>query len=396
MIDTIVETFIQKLNTTKASYKRYMHYAIDMNEPLIGILGPRGAGKTTFLLQYLKALDLPLSKKLYFAADHVDVADMTLYGIAKEFYARGGELLVIDEIHKYADFERELKSIRDTFELKVIFTGSSALRLEHAKADLSRRAKIHRIGGLSFREFCELESGKELRPYTLDELLHHHTDIAYELTQKIRPYEFFGPYLKYGVYPFYLENRDSCHDKLNEIMNVVIETDLTQIFNINPENIGKLKKTVAMLSRTKPYELNMSEFTRKVGIHHQTFGQYLEYLFAGSIITKLYAMSRGDKALSKPDKLYLNNTNLAYALAQNVEIGTIREIFALHQLSQKHTLHYPAKGDFLIDETYTLEVGGESKSFKQIKETPHAYLAIDGITVGSGNRIPLWLFGFLY
>lgn len=396
MIDTLVETFIQKLNTISVPYKRYMHTEIDMNEKMIGILGPRGAGKTTFLLQYLKTLERSVSKKLYFSADHVDVADMTLYGIAKAFYARGGEVLVIDEIHKYPDFERELKSIYDTFDLKIIFTGSSALRLEHAKADLSRRARIYRIGGLSFREFCELETGNTFSSYALTDILKHHVDIAYEITQTIRPFEFFSDYLRYGVYPFYLENRDGYHSKLNEIINVVIETDLTQIYKINPENISKLKKTVAMLSRTKPYELNMSEFTRKVQIHHQTFQQYLEYLAAGAIITKLYAMSRGDNVLAKPDKLYLNNTNLAYALGHQVEIGTVREIFVLHQLSQKHTMHYPAKGDFLIDERYTLEVGGESKSFNQVKDIKNAYLAIDGITVGSGNRIPMWLFGFLY
>lgn len=396
MIDNLRNNFLSILTLTTATYKRSMHTTLDMNDKLIGIIGPRGCGKTTFLLQYLKEHPLAFEKKLYFSADHVEVAEHSLYAIAKEFAKQGGKLLVIDEIHKYESFEKELKSIYDSFDLQVIFSGSSALRLSHSKADLSRRAVLYTVNGMSFREFCELETGKKLAFYSLQELLNNHVNIAFSLTQEIKPYEFWQKYLEYGYYPFYKENLKTYSHKLAEIINLVIETDLPYVFNIEPKNIFKLKKLVSILCSAKPYELNISKLATKIEINRNTLYSYLHYLEAGSIIKTVKSKAKGDGILTKPEKLYLHNTNLSFSYCEGREIGSLREQFFANQVGFEHTLHYPAKGDFIVDDTYTFEIGGSSKTFEQIKDIPNSYLAIDGLEIGSTNKIPLWMFGFLY
>ena len=396
MIDTLRNNFLSSLKLMQVSYKRYMHTSLNMQDKLIGIIGPRGCGKTTFLLQYLKEHPLGFDKKLYFSADHVEVAEFSLYAIAKEFSKQGGKLLVIDEIHKYENFEKELKSIYDSFDLQVIFSGSSALRLAHSKADLSRRAVLYTLNGLSFREFCELESGSILPSYSLKEICENHVDIAFTLGEKLKPYEFWQKYLEYGYYPFYKENPETYSHKLSEVINLVIETDLPYVFNIEPKNIFRLKKLVSMLCSTKPYELNISKLATKIEINRNTLYSYLHYLEAGSIIKTVKSKSKGDSILTKPEKLYLHNTNLSFCYCKSREIGSLREQFFANQVGFGHTLSYPAKGDFVVDDTYTFEVGGSSKTFEQIKDIPNSYLAVDGLEIGNANRIPLWLFGFLY
>jgi predicted AAA+ superfamily ATPase len=396
MIDNLRSNFLSILKLTTATYKRSMHTTLDMHDKLIGIIGPRGCGKTTFLLQHLKESKLELAKKLYFSADHVEVAAYSLYEIAKEFSKQGGKLLVIDEIHKYENFEKELKSIYDSFDLQVIFSGCSALRLAHSKADLSRRAVLYTVNGMSFREFCELETKKVLPNYSIQELLENHVEIAFTLTQEFKPYEFWQKYLEYGYYPFYKENLATYSHKLSEIINLVIETDLPYVFNIEPKNSFKLKKLVSMLCSSKPYELNISKLATKIEINRNTLYNYLHYLEAGSIIKTVKSKAKGDGILTKPEKLYLHNTNLSYSYCDAREIGSLREQFFANQVGFLHTLNYPAKGDFLVDNKYTFEIGGSTKTFDQIKDLPNSYLVIDGLEIGSGNKIPLWMFGFLY
>jgi predicted AAA+ superfamily ATPase len=395
MIATLQNTFLIYLKNTNTKFKRYMHYSFDMSERLIGIIGSRGVGKTTFILQYLKELDIPLHKKLYFSADHFQAIQYSLYEIAEVFYKQGGEVLAIDEIHKYPNFEMELKSIYDTFDLKVIFSGSSALKLEHAKVDLSRRAVLYRVNGLSFREFIAFESGEWFDAYRLDELLQNHTDIAFEINERIKPFEYFKRYLEYGYYPFYKENLNNYNQKLLEIINVVLESDLPMIFNIEPKNIFKLKKLLSLLCQSKPYELNISKLSTKIEINRNTLYHYLHYLEAGSLTKMIKQRSKGDGILIKPEKLYLNNTNLNYAYCETHEIGTIREQFFVNQLYQ-YSIYYSKKGDFWVDNRYTFEVGGKNKDFKQIKDIPNSFLALDDIEIGFEAKIPLWLFGFLY
>ena len=396
MLDNLRNTFLRQLSNTSLEFKRYMHNSFDMNDKLIGILGSRGVGKTTFILQYLKELEIPLEKKLYFSVDHFYALNYSLYEIAQEFSKIGGKVLAIDEIHKYPNFATELKSIYDTFDLKVIFSGSSAIALENSKVDLSRRAVLYKVNGLSFREFLEFETQKEFSSYTLQEILLNHVEIAYNINEKIKPFEYFGKYLQYGYYPFYKQNINLYAQKLNEVLNIVLESDLPLIFKVDPLNINKLKKLLAMLCQSKPYELNISKLSAKIGLNRATLYNYLSYLDAGGLTKMVRQHSRGDKIFTKPEKLYLNNTNLSNSYCQNQDKGTNREIFFVNQVSQNHLVNYSKIGDFLVDEKFIFEIGGKNKSFEQIKDEPNSYVVADDIEIGFGNKIPLWLFGFLY
>jgi predicted AAA+ superfamily ATPase len=377
-------------------YKRYFFDIVDFDENLIGLIGARGIGKTTFLLQYLKSLDIASSKKLYFSVDSIIASNAKLFEIAEDFYNIGGKVLVIDEIHKYKDFEIELKEIYDFLDIKVIFSGSSAIVLEHKKADLSRRAMIYRLKGLSFREFLELKLEKQFASYRLQEILDNHLDIAKSITKDIKPLEHFKEYLECGYYPFYFDSKQSYCIKLEETVNTVIESDLPIIFNIEPSNIHKLKQLTSYICSSKPYELNLTSLAQKIGINRKTLYQYINYLCMGNIFSRLDANSKGDSVFAKPAKLYLNNPNLNNCYCYDNEVGTIREEFFLNMLSLNHNILYPKKGDFIVDDKYIFEIGGKDKSFKQIKDIPHSFVAADNIETGFGNKIPLWLFGFLY
>ncbi len=378
------------------TYKRYFFDTVNFDERLIGLIGARGIGKTTFLLQYLKSLDIDEEKKLYFSVDSIATSNVKLFDIAEDFYNIGGKVLVIDEIHKYKDFEIALKEIHDFLDLHVIFSGSSAVVLEHKKADLSRRAVIYRLKGLSFREFLELKLGVNFDALSLENILQNHVTLSREIVQKTKPLEHFKEYLKSGYYPFYFETPETYCLKLEETINTVIESDLPIIYNIEPTNIHKLKQLTAYLCTSKPYELNVTALAQKIAINRKTLYQYIHYLTLGNVFSRLEAKGKGDTVFSKPAKLYLNNPNLNNCYCQESEIGTIREEFFLDMLSLDHKLLYPKQGDFIVDEKFVFEIGGKNKGFAQIKDIPDSFVAADDIEVGFGSKIPLWLFGFLY
>ena len=378
------------------AYKRYFHRTIDLDKKLVGIVGARGVGKTTYLLQYLKELDLPFSKKLYISADIITIP--SLFEVANSFSKEEGEVLIIDEIHKYKNFEIELKKIYDLLNLKVIFSGSSALSIDNAKADLSRRARLYSVYGLSFREFIELEKGIELPAFSLEDILTNHIDIAYELLQKFNLTLLFREYIKSGYYPFYFEDREDYLIRLNETINTVIEVDIPSIFPIDYSSVQNLKKLVRLLCESHPYTPNIKELLAKMDMKDNYKGLYrfIEYLSRAKIFTTLKPASKGDNIFVKPDKIYLNNTNLHYAYCSHNNTGTLREVFVASMLSQAHTIQAAKKGDLLVDEKYTLEVGGKNKKYKQIKDIPNSFVVADDIEIGSGNKVPMWLFGFLY
>lgn len=396
MIEHLHNNFLQYLKNQDIIYKRYFWKTIDHHDKLIGIIGARGVGKTTYMLQYLQELDLPLHKKLYFSADTIDVANSTLLKIANDFSALGGKVLAIDEIHKYKNFEIELKQIYDMLDLKVIFSGSSAINLEHAKADLSRRAVMYRVNGLSYREFLEITMETELPRYTLAEIVNNHLEIAQQLSLKFKPIEYWREYLMYGYYPFYFQNRETYAIKLQETINTVIEVDIPSIFPIKYENIINLKKLTKLICESQPYKLNIRELSEKIGVDRDTLYLYMEYLNRGKIFNVLRAKTKGDNIFLKPDKIYLNNTNLHYCYCDEVQIGTVRESYFVNQLQNSHRITAATRGDFMIDDLYTVEVGGKNKSFNQIKDVKKSFIATDNLEVGFGNKIPLWLFGFLY
>ncbi len=397
LLELLIENSTRLITNCEISYERYFSKTIDFNQKLIGIIGARGVGKTTALLQYLKKLkDISFDKKLYISADMIEISDISLFEIAKYFELYGGKVLVIDEIHKNRNFEIELKNIYDRLKLKVIFSGSSALKLEHSKADLSRRAIIYKVQGLSYREFLELKLIKTFPHYTLDEIISNHIEISAKLIKDFKPLEHFKEYLQKGYYPFYFEDPKNYKDRLETIINTVIEVDLPSIFSMKYENIINLKKLVKLICFSEPYTINMSELSKKIGINRDRLYLYIEYLTKGSIFLSLKAKSRGNGIFAKPVKLYLHNPNLYYTYCKNAKKGTIRESFFLNIVGLNYDISYPKQGDFLADEKYIFEIGEKNKSFTRIKEIPNSFIAADDIEIGFKNKIPLWLFGFLY
>ena len=396
MLDELREYQRKIFQKNNFSYERYFHDKIDLNQKLIGIVGARGVGKTTFLIQYLKKLDLPFSKKLYISADTINIP--SLFAVAETFSKEEGKVLVIDEIHKYQNFEIELKMIYDILDLKVIFSGSSALKINNAKADLSRRALLYHVRGLSFREFIELSKGITLPSYSLDDILRDHIDIAYTLLEKFNLTLLFREYLKSGYYPFYFEDKENYLVRLNETINTVIEVDIPSIFPIEYDSVSNIKKLVRLVCQSHPYTPNIKELLQRMdmGDNYKGLYRFLEYLHQAKIFNVIRAKSKGDNIFTKPDKVYLNNTNLHNAYCDISEIGTQREVFFASMLIDSHRLTIPKKGDFLVDDQYVFEVGGKSKGFKQIKDLSNSFVVSDDIEIGSNNKIPLWLFGFLY
>ncbi len=393
MLDEIRELQKLLLKKIKTKYKRYFFYKINFDR-LTGIIGARGAGKTTFLLQYLKENPLSMSKKLYISADSIKID--SLFEIAKVFENEGGELLIIDEIHKFTGFENELKKIYDFLELEVVFSGSSALNIDNSKADLSRRVVVYEIEGLSFREFLELKHEVQIESYSLEDILTNHIDIAYDLSQYYTA-KIFQEYLQFGYYPFYFDRYANYQIKLNETINTVLEVDIPSIFNIEYQNIKNIKKLLLILCQSVPYTPNINELLSKMnmGQDYRTLYRYLAYLHKAKIITLIRPKTKGDTIFVKPDKIYFNNTNLHYAYCDTPNIGTVREAYFKSMIFE-YKIEIPKKGDFLVDEKYIFEIGGKNKKFNQIKDLPHSFIVADDIEIGFGNKIPLWLFGFLY
>ncbi len=249
---------------------------------------------------------------------------------------------------------------------------------------------------LSLREYIELQIGEKFKAYDLEELLNNHIDISAEVLQKIKPLKYFKEYLKFGAYPFVMEGSKSYHQRLVEIVNETLFFDIATIYKISFSKIESLQKLLLVICRSNPYEINYEAISKLIGISKNTLKSYLLYLNKGSLINTIDGISRGNTFIQKPSKVYLNNTNLFEILCANSEIGTIRETFFVSQLQQAYNLHYPKKGDFSVNEKYLFEIGGKSKGFKQIKDLPKSYIVADDIEIGFGNKIPLWLFGFLY
>lgn len=392
---TLQKISTQILSKEVPAYKRYLYSKIDFNSKLIGIKGARGAGKSTILLQYAKSLDIPVSKILYISCDHPATSGESLYDIAEAFYARGGKVFIIDEIHKNEHFSMDLKAIYDVFDLQVLFSGSSALQIENSLADLSRRAVVHTLGVLSLREFCELQTKQTFQSYSLEKILNNHEDIVFNIIKQIRPLEQFNDYLKFGCYPFYQESLSDYPTKLLEVINLTIDSDLCGIYKIDPSKLDKLKKIIYMLCSTKPYELNISKLSSAVGTSWPTLQKYLVRMDAGSLI-HIVRGGEGMRAINKPDKLLLDNPNLFTILCGNGDIGSIRESFFVSQVGLHNQVHYHDKGDFVLNDNYVFEIGGASKNASQLKGNKNGYVVSDDIETGFNNKIPLWLFGFLY
>jgi hypothetical protein len=376
-------------------YRRFLHDRIDFADPLIGIRGPRGSGKTTIMLQHAQSAPLPPDKIIYVSCDHPAMVGVKLHDLAQVFFQEGGRLLLIDEIHRRRGCGTELKTIRDTFDLQVVFSGSSALRLDHELADLSRRAVVYELPVLSLREFIEMETDIRIEPRSLEGIVSGHREIAARISTRLRPIEMFQRYLRCGAYPFFRESHQSYGRKLLEVINITIDSDLSGIFNIEPRMLDKLKKILYMLCCTPPVELNKSKLAGAVGTSWPTLSNYLERLQAGGLIRMLRG-GRGMRAINKPGKLLLDNPNLFHVLCAAPDIGALREAFFVSQLSLNHQVHCHDRGDFMVDDRFVFEIGGAGKKAHQIDGQADAYVVADDIECGEPGRIPLWIFGMEY
>ena len=388
------------LRNLKTSHKRYFYDVLQSDEKLLALVGARGVGKTTALLQYLQESPLPAGEKLYVSADWID--GETLFEIAEALYKENGKLLIIDEIHKYPNFEKELKIIYDLFALRVIVSGSSALSIDHAKADLSRRLLLRKVKGMSFREFLQFKYGVTIEPVRLEDLIKNSVDIAFTITQKIDKLSIlpdFKEYLKVGYYPFYFETYDESAYllKLKETVNVVLEVDLPAVSHIRYTTIRKFKKLIEYICTSYPYKPNIQKLLAQMDMAKTAYAEmyeYLELLQKAKILRLIKSANKKDAILTKPEKIYLNNTNLHYCYCDVREIGAVREVFFASML-EDYEIFVPPHGDFMVH-GYVFEIGGKNKSKSQIKEIKNAFVVRDDIEIGSKNVIPLWLFGFLY
>jgi len=380
----------------RISYKRYLFKHIDFNDKMIAIFGARGVGKTTMLLQYLKSLLSQNKKAIYISLDFPFLSNVDLIELIEELIEKEKiSYLLLDEVHRFRNFGSYLKTIYDLFDLKVIFTSSSATSLLNAKSDLSRRVTLYKLAGFSFREFLEYKHAITLENFNLDDILIRHIDIVKDLDLKNITRE-FKIYLENGYYPFYFDKRFAYYQNLLNTINLTIDIDLTSLELIEQKYTYKLKKLLEIICQSEPFSVNLTKIAQMAQISRVKLYDYLEYLHNAQLLMLIQDNSRGLKKLSKPSKIYLNNTNLLYAYCENAKKGTIRETFFANQVSLLHILNYSKQGDFLVNNQYIFEIGGKGKSFKQVKDIPNSFVVSDDIEIGFGNKIPLWLFGFLY
>jgi predicted AAA+ superfamily ATPase len=394
-----MDHFIRKSERKKSEvildFERYLSLEIDWNQRLILLLGHRGVGKTTLILQQLKKDTV---KSVYISLDDYYFEEKRLIEVIQALYDLGYRSFYIDEVHRYQYWSKELKNLYDDFpDSKFIVTGSSILEISKGQEDLSRRAVVYQLAGLSFREYLVLEEKKDFQVVALEDVIKNHHQFSADILDQLAWKNQFKNYLNYGYYPFYREGKKVYHQKLQETTNLVIDSDIAPYEELNYSTVRVMKKLLFVISQSVPFIPNVSKLAEKLGVTRNTILKLLDILDKAQLLSLLHASTEGISFLQKPEKIYLQNTNLAYMFAyESPNSGNLRETFFLNQLEVKHQVTAPKYGDFLVDSQYVFEVGGPNKTFKQLQGVPNGYLAIDEIDGGSGNRIPLWLFGFLY
>ncbi len=388
-MENLYELFYAKLDETPTSFMRYLHDRINWNNRMIAILGERGVGKTTLILQKIKQDGI--EHTLYFGADNVYFAQHSLFDTANEFYRKGGQRLYIDEIHKYPSWSTELKMIYDYCpQLQVVITGSSILDLYKGIADLSRRVISYTLAGLSFREFLAMTKGIDLPPVTFEEILRH--KVTFPTGE--RPLALFDDYLKTGYYPFW--NETDYATRLNNVINQTVENDIPTYAKMNIATSRKLKQLLFIISQSVPFKPNYTEIGAAMECDRGTVADLAYYMDKARLTMSLRHQDDGMKNYGKPEKLYLGNTNLIYALSEGKpEVGNLRETFFLSQMQVNQEVYASKAADFLINGK-TFEVGGKNKNKKQIAEVKDAFVVKDDIEYGYENTIPLWHFGMGY
>lgn len=398
LLNNLFELSNNKLQNNPVKYHRFLYdKLLASDSKFSGVYGSRGVGKTTLLLQVAQALNFKSDEILYISCDHPHLAGVSLFELVQEFVNYGGKCILIDEVHEANNFEQELKSIYDFLEIKVLFSGSSAIKLTNPS--FTRRYGMYHLPILSFKEYLELKLNKNFESQTLENLLENHVDVANNIIQILdneKVLKHFEDYIKIGAYPFYFENKDNYTQMVLDTINTILYTDLGSIHNISGDKINILRKLLSSICVSNPLELSIESLAQKIGTSKVTLYKYIELLHKAELLRHVTYEGKRFKSMKKPDKLYLANTTLFSSLCLEPQIGTLRESFFASQISVNSSIYYVDKGDFLIDEKYTFEIGGKNKSFEQIKDIENSYVVADGIETGFKNKLPLWLFGFIY
>lgn len=395
-MNQLFEKSTRKIKNVPLEFKRYLFDRINKSNRLIAVKGARGTGKTTLLLQL--AYEHKADEVLYIALDDLFFSENTLYGLAESFVKMGGKLLLLDEVHKYPNWSRELKLIYDDFSnLQVIFTSSSILDIYKGESDLSRRAVTYSLTEMSFREYLLFKEKIDLPVISLEDILENHMEMCVTLTQQFTPFKYFSEYLRIGNYPYYENNVEEYYQKIRNTVNLILEVDMQATENLDYQTITKLKRLLFVISSNVPFTPNIFKISESIQLNRNALVRTLQLLDRAELIRSTYKQTKSISILNKPDKIWMHNTNLMYAISSDqIDIGTVRETFFMQNFSNNHTVSLPNKGDILVDNTFLFEIGGKNKTRKQIIDFDKAFLVKDDIEIGFQNSIPLWLFGFMY
>lgn len=387
----------EKIRETDCSFHRFLYDQIDWQTRALALTGPKGVGKTTMFLQYLREHPDVAAGALYVSLDDIWLDARDVYDLVKYHVQHGGASVFIDEVHYLRDWSRLIKSIYDTFKsLRIAYTGSSILQLKAKSGDLSRRQVEYFLPGLSFREYLKLEHVGEFKSVGMEDLLARHVSIAASVTRKIRVLPHFENYLRSGYYPFYREDRVHYARKLVQVVNQVLERDLPLVEDVSMETVRKSRRMLTILAESTPQTPNITKLSRDLGMDRKQGLKMLHLMSRAGLLGLLAEDADRLKYLGSPNKIFCENPNLMHALAVKPDRETLRESFFNNQVGVMNRLAYPKKGDFLVDDRWLFEVGGAGKTFEQVKDVPESFLAVADTEVGRGARIPLWLFGFLY
>lgn len=396
-LQPLIDNYHRKIAKISLRFKRYLYAQINWNARIIAIKGARGVGKTTMLLQHILEHYQDIDQTLYASLDDLWFTTHSLLELVDWADRHGISRLYLDEVHRYDNWPQTLKNIYDNYpDMSIVYTSSSILIMDNAKVDLSRRQTIYMLHGLSFREFLNYEGVLDITPVPLKDLLQHHVRHAMKLVQEIKVTPLFEDYLAHGYYPFYRESTEDFPGRLRQTVSVVIDTDLPAVENVSFDTIQKTKKLLMIISERVPFEPNMSELWKQLSTNNELGLRMLYALDKAQILALLINQTKSYKYLCKPEKIFLNNTNLIHVLCPQVDKGNERETFFYSQMRVANEVKFPKQGDFLINDKYLFEVGGKKKNFDQIADVANSFLAVDDTEVGYGNRIPLWMFGMLY
>lgn len=397
-ISPLLAAMERRLEAVECSLHRSLYAQIDWDDRLVCIKGAKGTGKTTMLLQFLKEHPQETDRSLYVSLDNLWFSNHSLLDVADWLHNNGGTRLFVDEVHHCKDWQTLIKNVADDYpRLQIAYSGSSMLKLNKGAGDLSRRQRTYELKGLSFREYLEFEGHGTFAPHDLPDLLSNHRAIARKIVSKFPVLPKFKAYLKRGYYPFYKSARGGYLDRLAQVVEQTLERDWPETEDVTLATVKKTKKMLMILAESCPQVPKMNELYAELETDRNQGLKMLYVLERTGLLSLLSSKSLELGNLSRPDKIYCDNPNLMHALTSHVEIGTVRETFFLNQMrNARLPVAYPAKGDFKVDGKYIFEVGGKGKGFDQIKDLPDSYVANDDVEIGFGNKIPLWLFGFLY